>query len=336
MAKCLLCGMQGAFLARLPNQDGYEIECERCGKFVMEGILPRMWKGVDEETKRLISYLPAYIRSENRKGNIPELHSENWRDCAREAMTTPVLRKRNQFLKFLAEKSPGLGDVVKVTWELDYPQAGVGSSEELSELAKRLRTLNHVDYPNVYRGDTTEFKLTAEGWEFLESLAEQESSPGQSKGRKDYPGSVPLPALASSRKLRIFLCHSSGDKAAVRNLYRQLRADSFEPWLDEENLLPGQEWQTEIAKAVRASDAFIACLSQGAVNKRGFVQKEIKDALDVADEQPEGSIFIIPLKLEECEIPARLCRWQWVNLLEPEGYEKLKRTLQACADKLIV
>src|SRR5712692_5498327 len=208
MGTCLLCGLQGAFLTGSPNQDGCEIECRRCGKFVMDGILPRVWAGVDEENKRLISYLPAYIRSENRDGKIPQLYSENWQDCAREARATPVSQKYTQFLKFLKEKSYGLGDVVKVTWELDYPQAGAGSVEELSQLAKRLRELKYVEYPNVYREDITEFKLTSAGWESLESPAEQEGHLGQPKGRKELPDSVP-PAQAASRKLRIFLCHSS-------------------------------------------------------------------------------------------------------------------------------
>jgi hypothetical protein len=292
-----------------------------------------MWERIDEEAKRLISYLPAYIRSENRGGKIPQLHSENWQGCAREARATPVSQKRTQFLKFLKEKSYGLGDVVKVTWELDYPQVGAGSVEELSQLAKRLRELKYVEYPNVYREDITEFRLTSAGWESLESPAEQEGHLGQPKERKELSDSVP-PARTASRKLKIFLCHSSGDKAEARNLYQQLRADGFEPWLDEENLLPGQEWQTEIAKAVRACDIFLACLSYGAVSKRGFVQKEIKHALNVADEQSEGTIFIIPLKLEECEIPDRLRQWQWVNFFEPEGYQKLKRALHIRADEL--
>jgi hypothetical protein len=42
--------------------------------------------------------------------------------------------------------------------------------------------------------------------------------------------------------MRIFLCHSSGDKIAVRKLYHRLRADGFNPWLDEEDLIPGQDW----------------------------------------------------------------------------------------------
>jgi hypothetical protein len=113
----------------------------------------------------------------------------------------------------------------------------------------------------------------------------------------------------------------------VRRLYRRLKEDGFEPWLDEEDLLPGQDWDLEISGAVRHSDMIIVCLSRAAVVKRGYVQKEIKQALDVADEQPEGTIFIIPLKLEECEAPERLRRWQWVSLYETGGYNKLKRAL---------
>ncbi len=127
----------------------------------------------------------------------------------------------------------------------------------------------------------------------------------------------------SSRKLKVFLCHSSGDKPAVRALYQRLRADDIEPWLDEENLLPGQEWEQEIPRVVRTADAILVCLSHSSINKEGYIQKEIKDALDVADEKPYGVIFLIPAKLEKCELPDRLKRRQAVNLYEEGGYDKL-------------
>jgi formylglycine-generating enzyme required for sulfatase activity len=134
--------------------------------------------------------------------------------------------------------------------------------------------------------------------------------------------------INTQRRIHAFLCHSSADKPAVRELYQRLRADGFEPWLDEEDLLPGQDWQYEIPKAVRQSDVVIVCLSKGSINKAGYVQKEIKFALDAADEQSEDTIFLIPLKLEECDVPERLSRWQWVNLFSPNGYERLIRALQ--------
>lgn len=104
------------------------------------------------------------------------------------------------------------------------------------------------------------------------------------------PGQAILPSPKQNRQLRIFLCHSSGDKQAVRQLYLRLRQEGFDPWLDEEKLLPGQRWQDEIQKAVRGSDVVLVCLSKSSLGKRGYVQKEIKYALDVADEQPEGTI----------------------------------------------
>jgi TIR domain len=137
-----------------------------------------------------------------------------------------------------------------------------------------------------------------------------------------------------SRPLHVFLCHSSGDKATVRKLYQRLRNDGFDPWLDEEKLLPGQDWRQEIPKAVRSADVVLVCLSHGSITKEGFVQKEIKFALDVADEKPEGTIFIIPVKLEECEVPNRLSDRHWVNLFERIGYERLIRALQARASAL--
>lgn len=130
------------------------------------------------------------------------------------------------------------------------------------------------------------------------------------------------------RPLRLFLCHSSGDKEEVRDLYQRLRKDGFEPWLDETDILPGRAWEREITAAVRKSDIAIVCLSRDSINKKGFVQKEIKHALDVADERPEGRIFIIPLKLEECDVPLRLGHLQWVNLFEENGYEKLLASLR--------
>jgi formylglycine-generating enzyme required for sulfatase activity len=134
--------------------------------------------------------------------------------------------------------------------------------------------------------------------------------------------------------LRIFLCHSSGDKPEVRKLYQRLSSDGFEPWLDEEDLLPGQKWKVEIPKAVKTSDVVIVCLSHKAINKSGYVQKEIKFALDKADEQPEGTISLIPLKLEECDVPERLQRWQWVNLFEEKGYERLMSSLRLRAETI--
>lgn len=126
-----------------------------------------------------------------------------------------------------------------------------------------------------------------------------------------------------NRRLRVFLCHTSTDKLAVQDLYKQLVSDGIDAWLDKEKLQPGQKWQDEIPKAIRNSDIVIVCLSKNSTSKDGYVQKEIKFALDVADEKAEGSIYVIPARLEECDVPDRFSKYHWANLFEKTGYKKL-------------
>src|SRR5512141_1313450 len=116
--------------------------------------------------------------------------------------------------------------------------------------------------------------------------------------------------MPEHRKLRVFLCHASQDKPIVRELCQRLGAEGWiDPWLDEEKLLPGQDWDLEIEKAVEAADVVIVCVSNRSVSKEGYVQKEIRKVLDIALEKPEETIFIIPLRLDECELPRRLRTW---------------------------
>jgi len=141
------------------------------------------------------------------------------------------------------------------------------------------------------------------------------------------------------RPLRVFLCHSSKDKAAVRELYQTLRAETWiDAWLDEEKLLPGQDWHEEIEKAVEVTDVVIVLLSKQSVSQEGYVQRELKLALDVADEKPENTIFIIPLRLDDCPAPRRLRGWHYVDYFpanrKPWVMERLLASLKVRAETL--
>ena len=52
------------------------------------------------------------------------------------------------------------------------------------------------------------------------------------------------------RSLKVFLCHAHADRDAVRGLYARLTKDGVDAWLDKEKLLPGQDWELEIRKAM--------------------------------------------------------------------------------------
>ncbi|MFG6105370.1 TIR domain-containing protein [Leptothoe sp. EHU-05/26/07-4] len=137
--------------------------------------------------------------------------------------------------------------------------------------------------------------------------------------------------------IRIFLAHASENKEAVINLYDRLQEKGFQPWLDKKDLLPGQNWRSEIPRAIQNSDICLACLSQQSVIKKGYVQKEFKLALSKCAEMPTGKIYLIPLRLDACEIPelrqedygVNLRDLQWVNYFETDGFDMLVRSIDS-------
>lgn len=137
------------------------------------------------------------------------------------------------------------------------------------------------------------------------------------------------------QKLQVFLSHASGDKRLVKELYNRLAMHEYiSVWLDSENLIPGQSWELEIPKALRNADVVIICLSKNSVSKEGYVQKEIRLALDVSMESPEGDIFVIPARLEDCQVPESLTKYHWVDLFDEGGFDKLLRALETRAQSL--
>jgi hypothetical protein len=128
--------------------------------------------------------------------------------------------------------------------------------------------------------------------------------------------------------MKIFLSYAREDQDRVLDLYRKLKEDGYDAWIDGDKLLPGQDWDLEIKNAIKSSDVVILCLTKISVNKRGYVQREMKQALDLFQEKLEGDIFIIPARLDECNPPETLSKWQYVDLFSEDGHQKLLKALE--------
>jgi tetratricopeptide (TPR) repeat protein len=101
--------------------------------------------------------------------------------------------------------------------------------------------------------------------------------------------------------------------------------------MDKHSLLPGQNWDIEIKKAIKSSRYFITLSSANSVGKRGVVQTELKRALDAQEEFPESAVFIIPVRLDDCHIGyEKLEQIHYVDLFPDwkEGFQKILQTIK--------
>lgn len=118
----------------------------------------------------------------------------------------------------------------------------------------------------------------------------------------------------ADRKLRVFLCHGLYDKPMVHRLYRRLLEEGWiAPWLDEENLLPGQNREFKLEEMLKSTDVALVFLSKQSLEREGDFQREIRLVVDLSKEKPESSIFIIPIRLDDCITPQPLRSLQCVD-----------------------
>jgi hypothetical protein len=128
---------------------------------------------------------------------------------------------------------------------------------------------------------------------------------------------------------KLFLSYASEDALAVESIYDRLKAAGCQPWMDRRDLLPGQDWRRFIFRAIRDADFIVVFLSRHSVNKRGYVQREITDALDLWKERLEDDIYLIPARLEECALPERLARFHRVDLFANSGFDRLLEAIRS-------
>ena len=127
---------------------------------------------------------------------------------------------------------------------------------------------------------------------------------------------------------RIFISYAREDLGLARQINRDLRQRGYVTWIDFERLIAGEVWKDAIGNAIKNSGYFLFLMSSKSLNKRGFVQKELRQALDVLEYLPAGSIFLIPVRCDECHpTDPVLCDRHWVDLFPSyeNGFEELLR-----------
>jgi Novel STAND NTPase 1/TIR domain/WD domain, G-beta repeat len=114
----------------------------------------------------------------------------------------------------------------------------------------------------------------------------------------------------------VFLSHNSRDKPAVEAIAYKLRAAALNPWLDKEQLIPGERWQGGLAGGLRASSTCAVFIGK---DDLGNWESE---ELDVAQNRAanDRDFRIIPVLLpglpdpfDPSSLPAFLLSRTWVD-----------------------
>jgi hypothetical protein len=135
--------------------------------------------------------------------------------------------------------------------------------------------------------------------------------------------------LEPQTRPQVFVAYVVEDLKLVRRLCDSLRASGCSPWLDKDQLLPGQNWPRALTQAIEISDAFVACFSARSTAKRGQFQNELRYALDCAQRVPLDASFLVPVRFESCEVPRRISdHVQYVDLF-PDWERGVKRVVRA-------
>jgi hypothetical protein len=125
----------------------------------------------------------------------------------------------------------------------------------------------------------------------------------------------------------VFLSYAKEDLEKVRQIYSDLKAAGYQPWMDVQDIAPGQDWKFALQSAISKCDAAIVCLSTKSVSKTGYVQVELKEFLEQRKRRPEGSIYLIPVRLEPCPIPVEMADLHYADLFEKDGWGKVISSL---------
>ncbi len=132
--------------------------------------------------------------------------------------------------------------------------------------------------------------------------------------------------MAAEKQRSTFISYSRVNKDFAVKLAKELRADGYSIWLDQLDIPTGARWDNELEKALEECEIFLLILTPAAITSEN-VKDEIGYAID-------NRKRILPLMLENCDIPLRLRRFQYVDftmLDYDEGVQKARQQLDVLA-----
>ena len=117
----------------------------------------------------------------------------------------------------------------------------------------------------------------------------------------------------------IFLSHTHADKPFVRRLAQDLQVAGVRVWLDEAEMMIGDSLIEKIREGIDQMEYLGVILSQHSV-KSEWVKREVDVAMN---QEIEGKrVKVLPLVIDDCELPGFLKGKLYADFRVPEQYEE--------------
>lgn len=133
--------------------------------------------------------------------------------------------------------------------------------------------------------------------------------------------------------MKIFLGYPSEHESTAWEVYGFLKSAGDDVWFDKVSLIAGTDWDKEREKGQREADLVVHLCSEAILKRAGVVNREINQTLRLVEDQPLGSLYVIPIRLEPIKMPVELTRFQYFDFGDgwqerlSEGAEKRRAQL---------
>jgi len=134
-----------------------------------------------------------------------------------------------------------------------------------------------------------------------------------------------------SEKPKIFFIYSQKDIEIVDEIYLRLREEGYLPWMSAREIKPGERWESRIIFEIMKSDLVLVFLSKNNETKEGFFRDEIDLAIRRSKQvfENENRVFMIPIRLDESNVPNNLRTIQWIEYNTDDAWIKIRDAIDS-------
>ena len=125
--------------------------------------------------------------------------------------------------------------------------------------------------------------------------------------------------MTAAPKVFLSYARADADKKFVSTLHRRLKRDGIECFFDEVSLAPGDNFVLEISQAIDECNYLVMVMSRSYFSAR-FAPSEWAAVLAL-DPKSERS-RLVPLLLEDCELPALIRAINYIDVRSSEKFEQ--------------